>query len=62
MSDLRTRYGRFSIHFDHIERQPDLCIKILSNMLVIRAEALYGSLRIEYEALSYLFDSVRSVF
>lgn len=54
----RNRPGVFHIPRRSIFESPDLVKKIMSQMLIVRAEDMFVSSRIEYVAYSHLFDEV----
>lgn len=55
---MNEKRGKFSIDTYAIEHDPKQVMKIMSHMIVVRAEHLYMSKRIEYIAISDLFDSL----
>ncbi len=62
MSNLdlfRCRLGRFRISIDIIEQFPEDALKILKDIIPIRAEYMYDSHCIEYTALSKKFEIVK---
>lgn len=56
MKDLRR--GKFLINMDLIDKYPEIVRKIMSKVIVIRAECLYGE-TIEYVAISTEFDKLK---
>jgi hypothetical protein len=58
MEDLFKRKGTFSITDEFIKDSPDIVMKILGNMIIVRAEHLFSSGRTEYNAYSPTFDTV----
>lgn len=52
------RYGRFRIPFHVIELFPGFVRTIMSQCIIVRAEALYFKGCIEYEAFSIKFEEV----
>lgn len=52
------KLGRFYIALDVIETKPALALAIMGNVIVVRAELLYESNRVEYMAVSDLFKVV----
>ena len=58
--DIDRHIGRFIIHMDMIESQPEIVRKIMSKMIITDARSMYHSQCIEYVAISErLFDYVR---
>jgi len=56
--ELGNRFGKFTIHNDLLSYNPRLVAKVLSGMIVVRAEQMYAYHSIEYEAWSDKFDVV----
>jgi hypothetical protein len=58
MFDNDRRIGKFYISTELIEFNPEIVKKIMSRMIVVRAELLYHTFSIEYHAISSLFEPV----
>ena len=56
--DIGKRRGRFWIYRELIDEQPDVAILVMSYMIVVRAECMFFPNKIEYIALSPLFQPV----
>lgn len=52
------RLGKFRIDFKTIEYEPEIAKIILKDVLVVRAEARYDMLAIEYIGISKKFDKI----
>ena len=52
------RKGKFRIAFEFLDNDWELLLKPMSEVLVVRAEALYDARAIEYLAYSNNFDEV----
>lgn len=57
-TQLKKRKGRFSLPIDVALNFPELVLELLGKMLIVRAETLYISDEILYDAYSMLFDEV----
>lgn len=53
------RLGRFAVPFEFLDRADPFARAIMDNVLVLRAEALYGSREISYVAYSDMFEEVQ---
>lgn len=56
MESIRRRVGSFTIDWYTINERPDICLAIMSKVVVIRAEAMYDLGLIDYVAASPEFD------
>ena len=52
------RIGKFYISCEFIEYNPEVVRKIMSKMIVVRAEVLWNRAAVEYHAICDLFDHV----
>jgi len=50
------RIGTFKLPQEMLEREPWLIKRIMSQCIILRAEFMYSSRSIEYQAISMLFD------
>jgi|GEM_PF-4723193 hypothetical protein len=57
-SDIRRRQGEFTIKRELIEQSPANIIRLLTGMLIVRAEYMWDSNSIKYTAMSMEFDSL----
>lgn len=53
------RLGRFSIANESIQDRPGIVSRIMGACIIVRAEMLYASNRIEYHAICYRFRPVQ---
>ena len=58
MGDLHKRTGKFYVSLDFIQKTPEQCMSIMQNFLVVDARANIVTDRVEYFAMSPLFDIV----
>ena len=52
------RVGKFKIDLDLLDFHPEVVKDLTERMVITRAEALWHSMKIEYYAVSDLFDEV----
>jgi hypothetical protein len=52
------RLGRFKISLDLINESSWITQRVMSQCIIVRAELLYTTHVVEYEAISYRFDLV----
>jgi hypothetical protein len=55
---LLCKRGRFSITRMILLQQPEVLLAVMSHMLIVRAESMFDSDKIEYIAYSNLFDTI----
>lgn len=61
-SELRKRPGKFYLPDKFIEEHPDLAMRILGKVIVVRAEHLFYKNTHEYYAYSELFGVIEEGF
>lgn len=58
MEDINRRIGKFSIPSMMIDKNPEMAMKIMGKMVIVRAENMFAEPVIEYIALSPLFQKL----
>ncbi|MDX5584114.1 MAG: hypothetical protein QNK20_04175 [Aureibaculum sp.] len=57
-NDILKRPGKFLVSEHLIRNNPDMVMKLLGNVLIVRVERLYFNDTVEYQGYSELFDVV----
>ena len=55
--DIKNRIGKFTIQKEFIEAYPEMAIKLLSKILIVRAETMFNGY-IDYVGCSMEFEKV----
>ncbi len=58
---MTNRYGNFSITIDLIENNPDIIRQVMGECIILRAEHIYATRAIEYQAWSPKFELLDEV-
>jgi len=56
--DIRTRRGRVLIDAITLDKHPEDILSVLIHFIVVRAEHLYSSNKLEYQGYCHLFEPI----